>query len=94
MSACLPVCAGPKATSCLYEVKMPLGLGRSHWGVSGDLEVKFWLKSCATLGWLPSLSDPQFPPPLKWDKASLAESWERNESHLPGTQHSIGVHEP
>lgn len=32
MSVCLPACAGPKATSCLYEVKMPREPGRRYWG--------------------------------------------------------------
>lgn len=55
MSACLPVCAGPKATFCLHEVKMPLEQGRRYWGQFQGHGVRFWFKSCVTLDWLPFL---------------------------------------
>lgn len=58
MSVRLPVCAGPKVTSCWQVVKMPSGQGTKK-GEGAGPKVRSRLKSCVTLDRHPCLSEPQ-----------------------------------
>lgn len=69
LSVCLPVWGRSKDTSCRHVVT---GTRKRVLGEEGSLEVR----SCVTLGWAPSLSQPvsSF---SKRGKASWAGSWEK-----------------
>lgn len=91
MSVCLPVWAGPKATSCWHVVKMPLEQAEGTGGVSG-LEVRSWLESCVTLRWPPSLSEPQSPVPTRearppWQ--SCGRKWKSLAQHTISAQQGL-----
>lgn len=74
MSVCVPACLGQAQGHFLLTCgKDATGTGKGVLGEEASLEVR----SCVTLGWAPSLSEPQSIPSANGESKSSIGLWEK-----------------